>query len=394
MARVKIREYDAKGLLLEKLGFPSYKGVLITPETNLESLSAWTRNEKLTVKPDQLFGKRGKLGLVLLNADFQQVKEYLKQHLNKEITIGKATGTLTHFLIEPYVKHELEYYLCITSERDHDLIHFSEQGGVNVEEKWDAIVKIAIPTLTDFSSINFEQISDPAARSFIQQLYRIFVENHFTYLELNPFTFDKEGKVVILDTVAHVDSCASTLPAPKPFGRKAYPEEEFIGNLDRNSGASLKLTVLNPNGKIWNILGGGGASIIYLDMIANVGKGNEIANYGESSGNPSADECYQYAASILKLMTEHNGKILFIVGGIANFTDVRETFTGFIRALEKYGQLLKKNNVTVFVRRGGPHDEEGLKLIAQACTQLELQHYVHGPETSMPQIIRIAKESL
>src|SRR3989344_9352726 len=145
---------------------------------------------------------------------------------------------------------------------------------------------------------------------------------------------------LILDTVAQVDSCASALPAPKPFGRKTYPEEESIEELDRNSGASLKLTVLNPTGKIWNILGGGGASIIYLDMIANLGKGGEIANYGEASGNPSAEESYEYAKSIISLMLQHQGKILFIVGGIANFTDVRETISGYCRALQEYGTEL------------------------------------------------------
>ncbi len=389
MARVKVREYDAKKLIHEQLGL-DYNGVLVTQETDLSTLPQVA--ERLTVKPDQLFGKRGKLGLVLLNADLQQVKEYLKQYMNKEINIGKATDKLTHFLIEPYVKHEREYYLCITSERDQDIINFSENGGVDIEDNWQNVKRTEVPTLTTIDDSNLTVPEE--VKTFVKAVFNIFREHNFCYLELNPFTFDKEGRIVILDTVAQVDSCASALPAPKPFGRKTYPEEESIEELDRNSGASLKLTVLNPTGKIWNILGGGGASIIYLDMIANLGKGSEIANYGESSGNPSTEECYQYATSILKLMTRHNGKILFIVGGIANFTDVRETFTGFIKALEEFGKLLQQNGVTVFVRRGGPHYEEGLKLIEQACIRLGLQHHVYGPETSMPEIIHLARESL
>ncbi|MEK6899610.1 MAG: ATPase, partial [Nanoarchaeota archaeon] len=120
MARQKIREYDAKKLILSDLK-QNYKGILIEPATDLENLPKeypWLLEKKLVIKPDQLFGKRKKLGLVLLDADFQQVKQYLQEHMNKEFTICKATDRLTHFLIEPYLAHEKEYYLCITSQRN------------------------------------------------------------------------------------------------------------------------------------------------------------------------------------------------------------------------------------------------------------------------------------
>lgn len=66
---------------------------------------------------------------------------------------------------------------------------------------------------------------------------------------------------------------------PPPFGRAALPEEEFIADLDSKTGspsttssfiysllllgASLKLTVINPNGRLWTMVAGGGASVIY-----------------------------------------------------------------------------------------------------------------------------------
>ena len=40
---------------------------------------------KLVVKPDMLFGKRGKSGLVALNLDFDQVKEFVKERLGVEV---------------------------------------------------------------------------------------------------------------------------------------------------------------------------------------------------------------------------------------------------------------------------------------------------------------------
>lgn len=40
-------------------------------------------------------------------------------------------------------------------------------------------------------------------------------------------------------------------------------QEAYIADLDAKSGASLKLTILNANGRIWTMVAGGGASVIY-----------------------------------------------------------------------------------------------------------------------------------
>lgn len=61
-------------------------------------------------------------------------------------------------------------------------------------------------------------------------------------------------------------------------------QESYIAELDAKSGASLKLTVLNPAGRIWTMVAGGGASVIYSDTICDLGGGDELANYGEYSG--------------------------------------------------------------------------------------------------------------
>ena len=49
------------------------------------SQQPWLSTTKLVVKPDMLFGKRGKSGLVALNLDFDQVKEFVKERLGVEV---------------------------------------------------------------------------------------------------------------------------------------------------------------------------------------------------------------------------------------------------------------------------------------------------------------------
>ena len=44
--------------------------------------------------------------------------------------------------------------------------------------------------------------------------------------------------------------------------------ETYIQKLDASTGASLKLTVLNPEGRIWTTVASGGASVVYSVAIA------------------------------------------------------------------------------------------------------------------------------
>lgn len=56
-----------------------------TDFTELVNQEPWLSSMKLVVKPDMLFGKRGKSGLVALNLDFAQVVEFIKKRLGVEV---------------------------------------------------------------------------------------------------------------------------------------------------------------------------------------------------------------------------------------------------------------------------------------------------------------------
>lgn len=66
----------------------------------------------------------------------------------------------------------------------------------------------------------------------------------------------------------------------------------------------FQLTILNKKGRIWTMVAGGGASVIYSDVICDLGGASELANYGEYSGAPSEQQTYEYAKTILSLMTQ------------------------------------------------------------------------------------------
>jgi ATP-citrate lyase beta-subunit len=417
MAQRGIREYDAKRLLArilpEYLNEFSYKGelALVGPETDLEELAAinpWLKTSRLVVKPDQLFGKRGKHGLVLLDANWPQIEKFLKENMDAEATVGGIKGKLTHFLIEPFVPHDEELYAAISSDSDGDNIFFSTQGGVYVEENWDEVIRWHVNVLEGIDNLDMksslpESLGNKVAiEKFLRALWRFYSENGFAYLEINPFTIQK-GSIVPLDMVAKLDDAEeywqkkrwAGLAFPEPFGRSLSREELFIKDIDSKTGASLKLTILNPEGRVWTMVAGGGASVIYADTICDLGFAEELANYGEYSGDPNTEETYYYTRTILDLMTrkiDPDGKVLLIGGAIANFTDVAKTFKGVVMALEEYREKLQEAGVKIFVRRGGPNYEQGLRLMRSLGERLGVPIEVYGPETHMTRIVPLALE--
>lgn len=57
-----------------------------TDFTELTNQESWLSSTKLVVKPDMLFGKRGKSGLVALKLDLAEVAEFVKVRLGTEVT--------------------------------------------------------------------------------------------------------------------------------------------------------------------------------------------------------------------------------------------------------------------------------------------------------------------
>jgi len=397
--------------------------------------------QKFVAKPDMLIKRRGKSGLLKLNATWGQVREWISERAGKLQKVEHVKGYLTVFLVEPFLAHpqDTEYYINIYSIREGDLILFTHQGGVEVGDVDSKAEKLLVPVdLTQFPSREIIQTTllpkvpaktHEVLTDFIIRLYAVYVECQFTYLEINPLVVlptATGAQVHYLDLAAKLDQTAEfecgskwaiarspqvlgireieqtgvsadhgpPMDFPAPFGRRLSKEEKYIQDLDAKTGASLKLTVLNPKGRIWTLVAGGGASVVYADAIASNGFAEQLANYGEYSGAPTETQTYEYAKTVLDLMTrgtpDGHGKVLFIGGGIANFTNCVTTFQGIIRAMKEFQSALHVFKVEIWVRRAGPNYQEALKMIKAAGEELELRMKVFGAECHVSGIVPMA----
>lgn len=443
MAQRAIREYDGKAIFSRHWenyfsGFTyGFKSVLVTSGAELlakaeEHGFEWLKQDALVAKPDMLFGKRGKNDLVLFKTNkpgdvtLADAAKWIDEKMSHDITLLSGQhGRLSHFVIEPFTPHsqEQEYYISATTVGEDDVLYMSAEGGMEVEEGWDEKVnEVTIPiNMNDADMEHAVRANIPADiqakdkeafTSFAIQFFKFYRDLNFAYLEINPIVMLDNNDMAILDMVARLDDTAGFMMVdewgenanyPTAFGMEDQsPEEKAVAEADSKSGASLKLTILNPLGHVWTMVAGGGASVVYADTIADLSEANggsvsDLANYGEYSGGPTTGETKFYADTLIDLMTRHKDakgrdKIMIIGGAIANFTDVAKTFTGIIQSFEANVDKMKEHNVQIYVRRGGPNYEKGLKDIKEAADRLGLYIEVYGPETHVTDIVRMALE--
>ncbi len=398
MARAKLSEFKAKQLLSHTLKIPFFGQQIKSEKLDNISLAEQSSHSSQTKQPyvlkvDQGIKGRFKKGLVVVNKQLDELSNIINDWQNKRFT---------QFYLEPYIPHETssEKYISIERIRSGLKVLYSPHGGINIEDNSQSIHEVILSYNSD-NKLALEHISStldlPA--DALADLLVAFEDNYFSFLEINPLLVH-DNTLNILDAAVEVDSTAEYF-VNNAWSRKDFtdyslqvktPEEVAVSELAEHSTAAFNLTVLNPNGNLFMLLSGGGASIVLADEAYNQGYGEAIANYGENSGSPTTEEAYLYTKQLLSLIKKSTAvkKVLIIAGGVANFTDVRKTFAGVIQALEEEKTNLLQQQMKIFVRRGGPHQIEGLALMRDFLSQNNLLGEVDGPEMILTDVVNKA----
>lgn len=372
MARVKLTEFRAKSLLV-----PDYTGIALQQETladDCEGIAAGS----YVVKVDEGVKKRGKQGLLRLNVAAKDIPKTTRELARKGYR---------RFVAEPMFPHEQEEerYVCFELTRDGYAATYSPHGGMEVEEHSESLERFADPGKL------------PLPQEWVQHILGIMREQHLSFVEFNPLVV-RGDNCFVLDAAVLGDSAAENRVAwtndDVVDARQLSAAEQAIAELNENSPAAFSFRVLNPDGALWLLLSGGGASITIADEAQNHGKARLIGNYGEYSGGPTTEETYLYTKEVLDQMFRSKApkKALVIAGGVANFTDVKKTFAGVIQALDEVAERCRKEKIKVFVRRGGPNEVEGLAMMERFLEENKLFGSVHGSDIVLTEIINEALE--
>lgn len=372
MARVKLSEFKAKSLLVD-----SYDGVSLKLATIDEDSIRVAKDVKYVVKVDQGIKKRGKQGLIRLNVSKAEVKQAVEELAEQGFSLFIAEPMLTH-------QDDEERYVSFERSRDGMVVTYSKRGGVSVEDNPDSVTRYTADTV-------------PLPAPFVGRILSVMDDQHMSFCEINPLIV-RGDDCILLDAAVLVDSAGEhtsdwtdddIVDPHLPTG-----SEVAVAEMNQNSPAAFSFRVLNPDGAIWLLLSGGGASITIADEAMNQGNASLIGNYGEYSGGPTKEESYLYTKQVLSQMFQSKApkKAVVIAGGVANFTDVKKTFKGVIQALDEVAEALRDNHVKVFVRRGGPNEKEGLAMMERFLRDTQLYGDVHGSDVLLTSVVTEALE--
>jgi succinyl-CoA synthetase beta subunit len=384
MARIQLSEYTAKRLLLGG----DYPGRALKAGDHNARKELDAKN-KYVLKVDQGVKKRHKQGLVAVGITPSSIETYLQRY---------AARGYQQFLLEPFMEHEAdsERYLSVERVRGGLYVLYGKDGGVEVERAGDSVQRVLYagkpaqlkPVVTAFG----------VTTTWLEQLLVRFDELHMSFLEINPLVV-LDGKPLLLDCAAEVDSAAAYFTDEWSLDDNVAswtlsPAERAVAELAANSASSFSLKVVHADGGLGMLLSGGGASVAIADEVCNLGQADKLLNYGEYSGNPTREETSLYTSQVLKLLLDSKArrKALVIAGGVANFTDIKQTFVGVIEALEAHAAQLKRQKVKVFVRRGGPNEQEGLAMMSAFLQKHSLYGCVDGSESALTSAAAAAVE--
>lgn len=374
MARVKLSEYRAKSLLV-----PDYNGYTLRLASLDDDIARLSDDQKYIIKVDQGIKKRGKQGLIRLNVTKTNARKAV------EDLAGKG---YEQFIAEPMFAHDdsEEQYLSLERTRDGIQILHSLEGGIEVENNADKIGQ-------------YNETTVPLPQDFIAHLIAVMDREHLSFVEINPLII-RDNQAHLLDAAILADSAgeyqASWQSSDITDAAHKTDAELAVQKMNENSPAAFTLKILNPDGALWLLLSGGGASITIADEAMNLKSADKIGNYGEYSGGPSEEETYLYTKEVLSLALQSGAarKAIIIAGGVANFTDISKTFSGIIKAIDEVKDRLVAARVKVFVRRGGPREKEGLTAMQRYLETNSLLGSIHGSETVLTDVIHEALEDI
>lgn len=129
------------------------------------------------------------LGLLIqvgLNLDAEQVNSFIKARLGKVIDMDGCVGAINTFIVEPFVPHDQEYYLCLQTQRLGTDISFSPAGGIEIEENWDKVKKVTIPTSQEASGDLLSPLFGEVALELREKLIA-FIQGCFKVRDLLTF---------------------------------------------------------------------------------------------------------------------------------------------------------------------------------------------------------------
>ncbi len=361
-----LMEYQAKELFA-KHDVPVTLGK--TVETAAEAKAAAEEiGGVVVVKAQVKAGGRGKAGGVKLAKTPEEAEEHASNILGMEI----KGLTVNRVLVVPAESIEEEYYFSFLLDRSNRsyLCIASVEGGVEIEEvaktNPDAVKKIAIDAGSGVDEAKAREIVAEAAFpdvltdqavQLVQALWKVFVEEDATLVEVNPLARLAGDKLEALDGKVSLDDNAEF----RHEDHAQFEDKDAADPLEAKAKAK-GLNYVKLDGSVGIIGNGAGLVMSTLDVVAYAGEahgGVTPANFLDIGGGANAEVM---ANGLDVILHDDQVKSVFVnvFGGI---TACDEVANGIVGALGILGDEATKPLV---VRLDGNNVAEGRRILDEA----------------------------
>jgi len=316
----RLYEYQGKDIF-KKSGITIPEGEAVkTPEDAKNT--AERIGKPVAIKAQVWAGGRGKSGAVRFADTPDEAAKVAREILGMEV----KGLEVKQVLVEEKLDIAKEFYagVIINSAREvrSPVVMFSAEGGVDIESvPEDKIAMLTVDVLRGiqlYDTLNMALSLGVSGKSLrqlgdvIYKLYNVFKNYDCRTVEINPLVLTKDGKVYAADCRMAIDDAGvfrhpelgirigrEFLKEPTEFDLMAwtFEEEDFRGTSYVAQMASE--SELKQGGYIGYHGIGGGAAILGVDALNKVGL--KVADYADTSGNPTASKVYRVAKIILSM---------------------------------------------------------------------------------------------
>ncbi|MEK6579760.1 MAG: ADP-forming succinate--CoA ligase subunit beta [Bdellovibrionota bacterium] len=372
---MNIHEYQAKQLLKKyKVRVP--EGRLIEEGSDVggraekaaKDLAEERENTVWVVKAQIHAGGRGKAGGVKVCKDLASVKAAAQEIIGKTLVTPQtgAQGKKVHKVwIEEGSDIARELYLGIVVDRaiSQVVMMASTEGGMEIEEVAakhpEKIIKVAIDPTTGYLPFHGRKLAKALgltpeqtkeAVGFFGGIYRCFVEEDCSLVEINPLILTKQGNLAALDAIFNFDDNGLSRH-DETIAMRVLAEE----NPQDVEASKFDLAYIALEGTIGCLVNGAGLAMATMDIIKL--HGGEPANFLDVGGGASKEKVAHAFKIILK---DPNVKAILvnIFGGIMKCDVIAEGVIAAARELSL--------SVPLVVRLEGTNVEKGREILGKS----------------------------
>jgi succinyl-CoA synthetase beta subunit len=369
---MRLLEYEAKQLLV-KARVPIPRGALVSTG-DVPGFEG-----SFMLKCQIPAGGRGKAGGIVevrtkAEAD-QKIQELMQRRLRGYRVVD--------ILVEEKIDTLREFYVAVAydSSAKQPVLVISSEGGIEVEQN-DAsdpqrVQREAFSVTHGIAEYRIRECVSRLGMSgelllklstIAKRLTDLFLEYDATLVEVNPLALSREGAIVAVD--CHVELDDDALFRHADLGFLKNNRIEYVGNremtdfekhgaqIDRLDHRGVAGRIIDFDGDLGLIIGGGGASLAAFDSIEM--HGGKPANYCEVGGNPSV---YKIAELTKLILAKPGVRRLAVISNVVSNTRVDLFARGVIKGIIESHK--DPAEVVVVFRVPGAWEQEGYKILSR-----------------------------